>query len=650
MAEPRPLPTVRIADAVNLKREVMLRQIVLLCRASPKAFVVALLGLLAIVAVVVYQIAYAGRIYPGVVTVDGLALGSLTQQDAANALTQRTDPFAQRELRLRYGDKEWPVPLETLGVKSNAESVLDAAFSIGRQGNVLQQLGEQLDALRSGRVVAAPLLILNEQQASSVIAKLAKEIDRPAISARLVIDANYQVSIAPSQVGRELNVKDAVQSLAQASTSLSTDTLDLLVTETPPAVTEGDLELSRTLVARMLSGPLTLQFENRTWTLSRQDIAGLLGLDDLANAALNTSRELDESKLTRYVRRLAEEIDQDPRKPRLEFNSGQLRVIREGRPGYKLDQNATAAAIRTQVTTDNRTVKPPVQVTLPPGMSGDRAAIKELVSTATTNYGGGLPERLFNVELAASKLNGVVIGPGEIFSFNEELGPMTLQAGFKWGWGITQSEGKAVTIPSVAGGICQVSTTLFQAIFWAGYQIEERNWHLYWIDRYGQPPKGMKGLDATVDQVYDANGNLVSAIDLKFKNTTPYPILIQAKTDGARLTFSLYSTKPDWEVKVDPPKIEDVVKADKEIVREVMPSLPPGREIWIEAAQDGFKSTIVRMVLENGKEPRVLKLVSTYQPSRNVLAVGPSPERQSTPAATPSPTPTPTPPEKKPAE
>jgi vancomycin resistance protein YoaR len=134
----------------------------------------------------------------------------------------------------------------------------------------------------------------------------------------------------------------------------------------------------------------------------------------------------------------------------------------------------------------------------------------------------------------------------------------------------------------------------------------------------------MKGLDATVDQVYDRNGKLIYTVDLKFKNTSRYPLLIEAKADGTRLTFNIYSTKPDWTITVAPPQIEDVVKADATIVRELDSSLAPGEQIWVEAAQDGFKSTIVRTVSERGKEPTVFNLVTTYQPSRNVVLAGPS--------------------------
>lgn len=610
----------------------------------------ALLVLAVAVAVFAYEWMHAEHIYPGITTLDGTRLGSLTRQEASTLVAQQADLYSKRELRLRDRQREWLASVKDLGVRPNTEQVWDAAYRTGRQGNLLQQLSDQLDALRFGRPVRLPILTLDEDQAAAYVTNLVKEIDRPVIKARLVIGADLSVSIQPSQVGRKLDVPEAVRLVAATWVNSPNNPLDLPVVETPPGVAEADLEPVSTALNTMLSNPLTLKFENRTWTLSRQDIADLLNLDNLANNPRPKLPEIDGERLLGYVRGLADKIDQEPLKPRLEFNAGKVRAIREGRPGYKLDEDAAVASIKSQVATDNRTVVLPVKVTPAAGLSADRAAIKELVATASTSYAGGLPERSFNIEMAATKLNGVVVGPGEIFSFNEELGPMTLQAGFKWGWGITQSQGQVATVPSVAGGICQVSTTLFQAIFWAGYQIEERNWHLYWINRYGQPPTGLKGLDATVDQVYDAKGKLTYAIDLKFKNTTPYPILVEAKAAGGKLAFSLYSTKPQWTVKVDPPKIEDVVKTDPTVVREEDPSLPPGKEVWIEAAEDGFKSTIVRTVLESGKEPRVLRLISTYKPSRNVVLVGPSQDKQPAPPASPTPTPNPIVPGEKPTE
>jgi vancomycin resistance protein YoaR len=589
------------------------------------AIFIATLAILSVGGVAAYQLAYADRIYQGVTAAGGLDLSALTREEAAQALAEHNSDLLKRELRIRDREREWVVTAEELGLRVQTEGVLDYAYRIGRQGGVLQRLVEQLQIARAGRVIRVPDPVVDEWQLGQFVRERSAEINLPMVNAQLLIATDLQVSVRPSQVGRELATAEAIEALREALTSPAINTVELPVVETPPTVAGAHLEPVKTAVAMMLSAPLTLQFEDRAWTLSRQEIAELLIVrNDPLPLAPEERAKLDEEGLTTIASRLAGEIDQEPRKPRLQLEAGQLQVIREGQRGLELDTKATAELIKKRLVSDERTAPLPVQVTMPAGMGEDRLAIRELVSSATTNYGGGLAERRYNVELAASKLNGTVVGPGEVFSFNRELGPMTLEAGFKWGYGITRREGEVVTVPSVAGGICQVSTTLFQAAFWGGYGIEQRKGHTYWIDRYGQPPKGMKGLDATVDQVYDSNGKLIYTVDLKIKNTSRYPLLIEAKADGTRLTFNIYSTKPDWTVTVAPPQIEDVVKADTTIVREVDRSLAPGEQIWVEAAQDGFKSTIVRTVVERGKEPTVFNLVTTYRPSRNVVLAGPA--------------------------
>src|SRR6202011_4612206 len=139
-------------------------------------------------------------------------------------------------------------------------------------------------------------------------------------------------------------------------------------------------------------------------------------------------------------------------------------------------------------------------------------------------------------------LNGVVVPPGGTFSFNKEVGPTTLEAGFQWGFGLTTGgqAGGVHTVPSVAGGICQVATTLFQPVFWAGYQLEERYWHLYWIPAYTS--RGVVGLDVTVDG--DAG------LDFKWTNTTKDYVLIQASADDQNIYFGLYGKKPNWQGQV----------------------------------------------------------------------------------------------------
>src|SRR5207244_881552 len=131
-------------------------------------------------------------------------------------------------------------------------------------------------------------------------------------------------------------------------------------------------------------------------------------------------------------------------------------------------------------------------------------------------------------------------------------------------------------------------TTLFQSVFWSGYTIEERNWHMFWIPRYGVAPRGIQGLDATVDEAAD--------VDLKWTNDTDTPIVIQAATDGSNVSFALYGQKPSWQVKVDGPSITGVVRTSGKTVTQYEPGMPAGSSVWVEEARDGFTSTISRTV------------------------------------------------------
>jgi len=225
-----------------------------------------------------------------------------------------------------------------------------------------------------------------------------------------------------------------------------------------------------------------------------------------------------------------------------------------------------------------------------------------------------VPEKAHNIRLAAQRLNGVVVPPGGTFSFNAEVGPTTLEAGFQWGFGLTTgSNGGAHTVPSVAGGICQVATTLFQPVFWAGYQLEERYWHLYWIPAYTS--RDVVGLDATVDE--DAG------LDFKWINPTNDYVLIQSSTTTDKVTFALYGQKPDWKIQVEPPAISERVAPDPTPDVQEEPLLPWGRVVPVETARDGFQVVITRHVLgPDGAKQRDLVLKSVYQPGHNVTLVG----------------------------
>jgi vancomycin resistance protein YoaR len=364
------------------------------------------------------------------------------------------------------------------------------------------------------------------------------------------------------------------------------------------------------------------------------------------NGGSEATVTLQDTPLRALVDKIAGEVDQPERDARLDWNGGNIKVLTPGQDGRKVDREKALALLTEAISGDQRTVALPVDVEEAIGDSIDPSTlgIKERIEFGQTTI-AGVPEKVHNIKLAASRLNGVVLRPGEVFSFNNELGPTTLKSGYQIGFGISVENGEMQTVPSVAGGICQVATTLLHAVFWAGYQIEERYPHLYWIPNYGKPPKGMTGLDATVD---------APNLDFKFSNNTGNYLLIQTKTDNNVLEFDLYGTKPNWKVDVQGPIITNVVKADTKTVRQEEPTWDVGRELWVESATDGMDVDIIRTVTQ-GSDVRTLHLKSHYQPAQNVLMVGtkkpeaPSPSATPAPGQQPAPSSTPAPAPAKPA-
>lgn len=590
------------------------------------------LVVIALLATLGYQWLNGDRVFPGV-SAFGVDIGGMSRDEAKAALLREFDRSYSRPIELRFADRQWAASLSDLGVRLDADGTVDEAYAIGRVGNPIERLRSQLSAA-TGRVTSIkPRLSVDEAKRTAFFARLARQIDQPVRDASLAIDKNRPaVVVTTSQPGLRLDVEKTCQVLQQAVVNQSGNSIELVVQKTEPSVVEADLAVAKSQAERMLASPLDLQYEGRSWTLSPKQLAPWIVFSQRKAETAKLTAALQEEPLKEFLEGVAKQIDRPASNARFDYDrgTGHLSLLRPGVNGLKLDVAAAISLIQQQAATDKRVVALPVAVMNPAFGAEDAPSlvIKDLIEEASTSYAGSVPERAHNVELAASRLNGVVVAPGQVFSMNDELGPVTLQSGYQIGWGITISGDNMLTVPSEGGGICQVATTLFQPVFWAGYPIVERVAHLYWIPRYGEPPKGMKGLDATVDTTFDKNGNVVYEVDFKFENNTENPILIQSRTDGKNVHFSLYGVKPNWQVKVDGPVIEDVVKTTNETVRQPDPTLPVGKQIVIEEARDGFKATVARKVTKDGQVVSDQQFVSRYRPSRNVIVVGTKPVEQ----------------------
>lgn len=575
---------------------------------------VASLLVILLVTSVLFEVIYAQRIHPRVRAL-GVDVGGLGVEEARTALSARLAEFRQQPIVLRHAEFEWVVTPEALGWQLDVGPIADAAYRAGREENPLARLLLPVRTVLGTQDIPQTGAVLDRQRARSVLEDVARTLNRPVVDAQLGIDPEGAVRYTPAQSGRQLDLERSLTRLQSAVLVEGSPTVALVVEETWPRVTDGDLATARAQAETLLSGPVTLQLGSDSWTVEPKDLASAVewvGSPDRPEGA-----RVNRAALERAVTALVQKINQPALNARFEFVGGELRVLREAREGRTVNVAALVEAIEQAMSRrEGRTVTVPAEIT-PPAVTAEQRhqlGIRELIQRGQTRFAGSSPPKIHNIKLAAQRLHGVVVPPGAIFSFNTELGPTTLDSGYQVGWGIAATgDGSHATVPSVAGGICQVATTLFQPVFWAGYQIEERHSHLYWIPAYGAPPLGRVGLDATVDEDF--------GLDFRFLNNSPDYLLIQAITDDSNLYISLYGNKPSWTVNVEGPTITNRRPPNYDLVRYPEPTLPWGQQLQVESAHEGFDVTIVRTV-KDGDNVRTLPLRTHYEPSQNLVVVG----------------------------
>lgn len=261
---------------------------------------------------------------------------------------------------------------------------------------------------------------------------------------------------------------------------------------------------------------------------------------------------------------------------------------------------------------DARTLDLPVVTVEPTLKAADLPEPSQLVllSSATTTFKGSSAERIHNVRTAASRLDGYIIAPGETFSFNQVVGDIAPETGFKEG--LVISGGR--TVPGVGGGVCQVSTTTFRALYKTGLPVVERNPHAYRVHWYDP----IIGFDAAVYQPY---------LDLRMKNDTPSPLLLRTyyDPDKVSLTVSVWGLPIGRTVTIsDPVILSRTPHPPAKYIED--DSLRPGVRKQVDWAADGYSVRLSRTITDaSGTRTEVLS--TRYRPWQAVYLVGPSQAR-----------------------
>lgn len=272
----------------------------------------------------------------------------------------------------------------------------------------------------------------------------------------------------------------------------------------------------------------------------------------------------------------------------------------------------TRSPIPTRTVTDTLTptATPDVRVY-------DPARAKVLLAQAQTSWGVESPSFEANVTTAAGRINGRQIAPGTEFSFKTVTGPYDAFDGYRY---LAPGKSGVVTttitslVPPLESGITQVSTTLFQAVFWSGLKIVERQPHTSWLDRFNAGSTAQRGLDAFVSP---------TGPDLRFQNSTGDWIRIEAAVQASSLTVSIYGADPGWSVEPTVGQPSNVVQPSLTPITQVDPALPTGQQFALSPSLPGFDVSIQRTVTQSGQELDRYGVAEHYQPMASIVSIGP---------------------------
>ena len=548
-----------------------------------------------VLAILVDAAVYYNKVHTGV---------SVTRDEATARLTGQVADAQKSGITLSSGDKTWTVMPADVGTKIDVTSAVSAAMAVTRESNFVVDIGRRFKLLFSH--VDVPLNgTVDGTLMDKVLAGVAREVDVPAVNAGLAIDG-AKIKVIEGQKGRVVDQKALREQLKTLLLTLHSTELAVPMVVVDPAVQADDNQEALHQAETMISSAVVLKNRDKTWVLTPQQITAYMDFtSENRNGVATLVPYLSAAKLAPLFQTIAGEVASEPVSATFK-SDGQKAWVVPGILGQTLDPTTTAEALTAAVRkTTDRTAEIGVMTTEPDLTTEEAEAmgIKDLLASYTTPPYTGTPNRQVNVRITTEYASDVMLAPGDVYDFDKQIGPRTPARGYKLAPGIV-GPGKLEDV--FGGGICQVSTTLFNAVFFAGLQVVERHNHSIYIDHYP------KGRDATVT----GGGK-----NLRFKNDTQKYIWIRGASDGITTTFNIYGTSEGRKVSYTTSNFYNVVGRSE--VSTPNPSLGPGTSVVKIGGQSGKQCTVVRTVkLPDGTVIHKDTFISTWPMIPRQIEVG----------------------------
>jgi vancomycin resistance protein YoaR len=549
----------------------------------------------------------------------GVDVSGLTPGAARAMLERGSRELGRVPVVFTANGKRWRVKPDAVVAQIDWGAAVEAARQQGEGFGPFRGLKRLGVRVFGGDV--APRSKVYQAAIDSYVTRFAQAVDRPRAEPYLRL-RRLQPEVVPGHAGSLLDRSATERVLVRALTGLSREPVALPLRADRPHLATADLAGAKVKAETALSAPVDLSYGAGRWHLTRVKIARLLALP----RGGSTELELAGPLAPHFFANLRKRVDHAPKDAGFEVGARNIVRVVPAEAGRSLDAEATTRnLLAAMLSTTNRRADLVVASAAPERTTSEARAmgITGLVGAYETFY-GGVPNRIHNVQLVAHLIDNHFIAPGDEFSFNGTTGERTPDKGFLEAPVIINGDLKT----GLGGGICQVSTTTFNAAYEAGLSITERTNHALYISHYPL------GRDATVNY---------PDTDLKFVNDTDHWLWLRTFVGSSSLTVALYGAPQNRRVESDVSPL--VVTGPPPIKRVRDPNLLVG-QTSLEESGSPSRSTSVRRRVYTAEGTLLYDHTwySSYRAEPRVTRVGTKPKPKPEPPAKKKKTPGPPPP------
>ncbi|WP_326829424.1 VanW family protein [Streptosporangium sp. NBC_01810] len=524
----------------------------------------------------------SGKMLPGT-TVRGVDIGGLTATEAADKLRDRLAGEASEEMTLLAAGKRYDFDPGKAGLEFDVVATIDRAPS---------DFPTPVEVWRAftGTTELDPRISTDPEAMKTAVAGLAKKIDLKVREGSVTFKGVKPVVVTPRD-GRALEREAAVAAITDAFLGPAKE-VRLPVSVIKPKVGAETVKKAANDAVKALSGPVTLTFSGKQVQLPVETLAAHLSFEpegaggmrpvfDARSAVASVEGELVDPAVA-------------PRDPTFQIVGGKPKLV-PGRKGKGIDDERLAADVAEMVARDGDRTIPVAMTTVRPRMSDAEArklGIKERISQFTTPY-ECCPPRVTNIRAIAKLMDGYLVKPGETFSLNGVIGQRDTARGFV---PAPMIQGGRL-VDSVGGGISQFVTTMYNAVFFGGLEDVQHMAHEFYISRYPA------GRESTVSWPQP---------DFRWKNDSPYGVLVKTSFDNSGVTVAFWSTKR-YEI--------ESISSGRYNVTPFKSATDSGPACIPMVGQQGFTIDVWRVFKQDGKEIKRVKKTTVYRPELDLKCV-----------------------------